>query len=102
VFVVIRRPAKTDDVGHAHLGALDLALLALAAEVRGHLVDAGNAGGRDRVALRLEAAAHVHRHVAVAPTAPGTHEVQRTAGLAQPEVVVVNQFGRREAVVQFH
>src|SRR5690606_37877087 len=59
--------AEADHVGQADLGALDLAVAGLAAEVVAHLPDVGDAGGGDRVALRLQAAGHVHRLGAVAP-----------------------------------
>src|SRR5688500_8227226 len=51
--------AQPDDVGQADPGALDLAVAGLAAEVVADLPDVGDAGGRDRVALRLEAAGDV-------------------------------------------
>jgi hypothetical protein len=46
---------------------LDLAVPGLAAQVVADLPDVGDAGGRDRVALGLQAARHVHRGRAVAP-----------------------------------
>ena len=87
-------------MGQADLGALDLAVAGLAAEVVADLPDVGDAGRRDRVALRLEAARHVHRRLAVAPRGAGLEEVDRAARLAQPEVVVVDELGGGEAVVQ--
>src|SRR3546814_3797180 len=51
--------AEADDVGQAHLCALDLTVAGLAAEVVAHLPDVGDAGGGDRVALALEATGHV-------------------------------------------
>ena len=51
--------AEADDVGEADLGALDLAVARLAAQVRRDLVDVGDAGRADRVALRDQAAADV-------------------------------------------
>jgi hypothetical protein len=53
------------------------------------------------MALRLQTARDVDRQRAVAPRRTGVEEVDGAALLAQPEVVVVDQFGRREAVVQF-
>ena len=47
--------AQPDDVGQADLGALDLAVAGLAAQVGGHLPHVGDAGGGDRVALGLQA-----------------------------------------------
>ena len=81
-------------------GALDLTVAGLAAEVVADLPDVRDAGRRDRVALRLEAARHVDRRRAVAPRRARAEEVGRAALLAQPEVVVVHELGGREAVVQ--
>ena len=88
-------------MGQADLGALDLTVAGLAAEVVADLPDVGDAGRRDRVALRLEAARHVHRRRAVAPrwrrdskkstAPPSSHSI---------EVVVVHELGGGEAVVQ--
>ena len=43
------------------LGALDLTVARLAAQLRGDLEHAGRAGHADRVALREQAAGHVDR-----------------------------------------
>src|SRR5438132_12868671 len=59
--------AEPDDVGHADLGALDLTVARLTAQLRGDLEHAGGAGHADRVTLREQPAGHVHRHRAVAP-----------------------------------
>src|SRR3954449_11558509 len=91
---------ETDDMGHADLGALDLTVTGLAAQVVADLPDVGDAGRRDRVALGLQAAGHVDRGGAVAPRRPALEERRRAALLAQAEVVVVHQFGGGEAVVQ--
>ncbi len=87
-------------MGQAHLGPLDLTITGLAAQMRGDLVDARDAGGRDGMTFGLEAARHVDRRAAVAPWCARVEEVGRTARLAQTEVVVVQQLGRSEAVVQ--
>ena len=81
-------------------GAFDLTVARLAAEVVADLPDVGDAGRRDRVALRLEAARHVDRRLAVAPRGARLEEVDRAALLAQHEVVVVHELGGGEAVVQ--
>ena len=57
--------AEADDVRHADLGALDLAVAGLATEVRGDLVDVGHAGRPDRMPLGDQPARHVHRCPAV-------------------------------------
>ena len=59
--------AEPDHVRETDLGAFDLTIAGLAAEVVADLPDVGDAGRRDRVALRLEAARHVHRRLAVTP-----------------------------------
>ena len=53
--------AEADHVGQADLGALDLAVAGFTAKVVADLPDVGDAGRRDRVALRLQAARHVDR-----------------------------------------
>src|SRR5438876_5612507 len=92
--------AEADDVGEADRGALDLTIAGLAPQVGGDLVDVGGAGGADRVALGDEAAADVDGGLAVAPRRAGVDEGARPTRLAQPEVVVVDELGRGEAVVE--
>ena len=87
-------------MGHADLRALDLAVARLAAQLRGDLEHAGRAGHADRVALREQSAGHVDRGRAVTPRGPPVDEVAGAARLAQPQVVVVDQLGGGEAVVQ--
>src|SRR4030088_1960990 len=48
--------AEPDDVGQADLGPLDLATLRFTAQVMADPPDVRDAGGPDRVALRLESA----------------------------------------------
>ena len=60
------------------------------------LPNVGDAGGGDGVALGFEAATHVDRGGAVAP------EVDRPTFFAQHEVVVADELGGGEAVVQLH
>jgi hypothetical protein len=62
---------------------VDLAVARLAAQVVADLPHVGDAGGGDRMALRLQAARHVDRHRTVTPWAPRLEEVDRTAGLGQ-------------------
>ncbi len=81
-------------------GSLDLTVAGLAAEVVADLPDVGDAGRRDRVAFRLEAAGDVDRDRAVAPRCRRVEEVDRAALLAQHEVVVVHELRGGEAVVQ--
>ena len=88
-------------MSQADLGALDLTVARLAAQVMADLPDVGDAGGGDRVSLRLQATRHVDRERPVTPRRTGVEEVDRAALLAQPEVVVVYELGGGEAVVQF-
>src|SRR5689334_4285665 len=92
--------AEPDHVGEPDLGAVDLAVAGLAAEVVADLPDVRDARRRDRVTLRLEAARHVHGRLAVAPRRARLEEVDRAALGAQHEVVVVHELRGREAVVQ--
>ena len=66
----------------------------------GHLVEVGDAGGAQGVALGDEAARHVDGRAPVAARRARVDEVARPARLAQPQVVVVQQLGGGEAVVQ--
>ena len=93
--------AEADDVGQADLGALDLAVAGLAAQVGGTPPRCWRCPvARDGVALGLEAARHVDRRRPVAPGGAGVEEVDGAARLAQHQVVVVDQLGGGEAVVQ--
>src|SRR4051794_23599828 len=67
--------AEADDVGQADFGVLDLPFLGLAAKVEANLPDVGDAGGRDRVTLRLQPAGHVDRTLPVPPRGAGVEEV---------------------------
>src|SRR5690606_20250154 len=81
--------AEADDVRQADRGVLDLAVAGLAPQVVADLPDVGDAGRRDGVALRLEAARDVDRQP---PVAPGRARLEERDGLAlgaQHEVVVV-------------
>ena len=92
--------AEPDDVREADLGALDLTVARLAAQVRRHLEDVGDTRRTDRVTLRDQAAADVDRDLAVAPRAALVDELAGLARRAELQVVVVDQLGGREAVVQ--
>ena len=87
-------------MGHADGRALDLTVARFAAQLRGDLVHTGRAGHADRVTLREQPARHVHGAGAVAPRSPPVDEVAGAAGLAEPEVVVVDELGGGEAVVE--
>ena len=68
--------------------------------MRGHLVAACDASSRDRVPLGLQSTADVDGRRTVAPPSTRPDEVDRTARFAESEVVVMDEFGRREAVVE--
>src|SRR5262249_40293701 len=95
------RAGQADHVGEANLGALDLPVARLAAQVRGHLVDVGDPGRPERVPLGQQATGDVHGDLAVAPRAAPVDPLTRAALRAQPQVVIVTQLGGGEAVVQF-
>src|SRR5918994_6486360 len=59
--------AEADHMRKAHRGPLDLAVARLAPQVVADLPDVGDASGRDRVTLGLQAARHVDGCRAVAP-----------------------------------
>src|SRR5260370_17514153 len=87
-------------MGQADPGPLDLPRPGLAAQVGGHLVDVGDAGRPERVALGQQAAGDVDRDLAVTPRAAAVDPLAGPALRAQSEVVVVAQFGGGEAVLQ--
>ena len=89
-------------MGHPNLRALDLPRSRLSSEMRRDLPDVGDAGGRDRVTLRLQATRDIHRRAAIAPGGAGVEEVHGAAFGAEHEVVVVDEFGGGETVVQFY
>src|SRR5262249_29631469 len=91
--------AQADHVRQADLGALDLTLGRGATEVGGHLEDARNAGRAERMALRQEPAGDVHRDAAAVRGFAFVDQAPGLAFLAETEVLVVEQLGRREAVV---
>src|SRR5579875_1981933 len=91
---------ETDDVGKTDLGTGDLAIACLPAEVMADLPDVGDAGCRDGVALGFEPAGHVDRHPPVPPGSSAVEEIDRPAGLAEHQVVVVDQLCGGETVVE--
>src|SRR6266566_8279563 len=92
--------AEADDVGEADLGPVDLTLAGFAPEVGGDLVDVGGARGADGMALGDQPAADVDRRAPIPHRRAGVDELARPARLTQAEVVVVDELGRGEAVVE--
>ena len=84
----------------AAAGTFHLAGARLSAEMGGDLEDVGQAGRAERVALRQEATRRVDRDAAVALGRAGAEELGRAARRAEGEVLVVEQLGGGEAVVQ--
>ena len=89
-------------MGQAHLGTLDLSVASLATKVSGHFEDVRDPSSSDGVALRDETSRDIDRHVAVTEGRSRVDEVAGTAPLAESQVVVMNQLGRGEAVVQLN
>ena len=87
-------------MGEADLGALHLAIARLATKVSGDFVDVRDAGRADRMTFGDQAARHIDRRAAVAERCTGVDEVTGPSGLTQPEIVVVDQLGGGEAVVE--
>src|SRR5437870_11227039 len=80
----------TQVVGEADLGILHLPRAGLVPELLAHLVDHAHAGGADRVAERLEAAARVDRHLTAVDRGAALGDVAPAlTRCAQPEVLVV-------------
>src|SRR4051812_28919375 len=83
--------AEPDHVGEPDARTFDLPVAGFAAQVVADLPDVRDTGRRDRVALRLEAARHVHRRRAVTPRRTRLEEVDRAAFFAEHQVVVVHE-----------
>src|SRR5262249_14181235 len=79
--------------------ALHLALLGLALQLLVVLVDHTDAGGARRMAEGLEAAVGVHREVAAELEGAALHVVLGRALLAEAQVLVGEELGQREAVM---
>ena len=85
---------------HADLRAFDLAVAGLAAQVPDDFADVGDAGRAERVALREEAAAGVHGDLAADVRRALVDHAAGFAFAADAEVLVVQQLGGGEAVVE--
>ena len=93
---------KADHVGEANPGALDLTVSGLASQVGGDLVDVGHTGRPNRMPFGDQSTRHVDRGPPVAERTARVDELTGSAPLAKAQVVVVNELGGREAVVQLH
>src|SRR5579885_1359734 len=94
------RARAAEVVCQAELGVLHLPAARLVPELLADLVDHAHAGGTDWMAERLEPAARVHRHgPAVDVRAPLGDVARPLARRTEAEVLVVEDLGDREAVV---
>src|SRR5262245_60132311 len=116
------RRAEADDVREADLRAFDLAGTGLAAEVEDHFCDVRDAGRAERVALRKKPARGVdhsvsrlrvglddegsyvlfelRRDIVAEPRGAAGNVLDGFAIAAEAEVLVVEELGGREAVVE--
>src|SRR2546421_2861268 len=92
--------AEADHVGETEPGPFDLSLVRLASQVRRHLVDVRDAGRAERVPLREQTTGDVHRNLAAECDGAAVDHLTGLAVFAQAEVLVMQDLGRREAVVQ--
>src|SRR5579871_4033626 len=92
--------AHAHHVGEAEPRALDLAGAGFAAQVRGDLVDVGDAGGAQRVALGEQAAGYVHGDAPAERRVAGVDQLAGFALGAKAEVLVVHDLSGRKAIVQ--
>src|SRR5437588_1949477 len=92
--------AEADHMGEAEIRALDLPLAGLAAQMRRHLVDVGDAGRAERVALREQPSGDVHRDLAAERRGAAVDHLSRLAVLAEAQVLVMEDLGGGETVVE--
>src|SRR5437588_4889481 len=92
--------AEADHVGETEPGPFDLSLVRLASQVRRHLVDVGDAGRAERMPLREQTTGDVHRNLAAECDGAAVDHLAGFTVLAQTEVLVVQDLGGREAVVE--
>ena len=83
----------------ARLRAFDLPAARLAAQVPEDLADVRDARRAQRVALREQPAARVHRNAPADVRVAVIDQLARLALAAEAQVLVVEQLRRREAVV---
>src|SRR5689334_18495482 len=94
------RRAEPDDVRQTDLRPFDLARTRGAAEVARDLEDARDTRRAERVALREKAARHVDGDAAAVRRFALVDHPSRLAVLAETEVLVVEELGGREAIVE--
>src|SRR6185503_17153839 len=94
------RPAEPQIVLEAHLGALDLALVRLAAELPHELGALGQARGAEGVPLGQEAARGVDHELAAIAVVAVPDELLGLTLLAEPDRLVGDDLVDGEAVVE--
>src|SRR6266849_1939219 len=100
------RRTEADNVRHADLRIRDLPLLraTVLRQMPHDLADVRDAGRAQRMALREQSARYIDRPLAAEVRMDSAALVDKLACLAvaaEPEVLVMHQLGRREAVMQF-
>ena len=68
------------------LRPFDLSVAGFASQMGGHLVDVGDAGGAERVALGQQPARHVDRDLPVPPRAPLVDQLARAPRAHRPRL----------------
>src|SRR6476646_4703308 len=94
------RAARADHVRQTDARAVDLAAARLAAQMRRHLVDVGDAGGAERMTLRQKSAGDVDGNAPAELGLAAVDHAARLTVLAETEMLVVHELGRGEAVMQ--
>ncbi len=97
---------EADYVGQPHFGVGDLALFGalVLGQMPDHFADVGHAGGADRMAFGEQAARYVDRYLTAQIRMLAAALIDELAGLAflaQEQVLVMDQLGAGETVVQF-
>src|SRR5215472_14689775 len=94
--------AHADDMGEADLCALNLASSGLAAQMRRHLIDVGDARRAQWMAFGEQPAGSIHWNPSAKTRLPGIDEASRVAFLAEAEILVVHDLRRGKAIVQLY
>src|SRR5689334_18341883 len=94
------RAAGADDMRQPDPRAVDLAATRLAAQMRRHFVDIGDAGGAERMTLREKPARNVDRDAAAKLRLAAVDHAPGFAVLAEAEIFVMHELGSRKAIMQ--
>src|SRR5882724_1261921 len=93
--------AESDDMRQTNARALHLPPACLPTEMRAHLVDIGDAGGSQRVALRQQSTRYIDGNTSTQGRIATVDQRPTLPGPAQPKILVVQDFGCRKAIMQF-